>query len=136
MMMSDVSNKEIMQEIFSGLSKGDPQLFVESMADDFRWTVAGATKWSKTYDGKKAVLTELFGLLSSKLAGAITTTAHRFIADGDYVAVEARGSSTTKKGNPYNNIYCFVFRLADGKLREVTEYMDTELATAALGDSD
>lgn len=134
--MSDVSNKQIMQEIFSALSKGDPQLFVESMADDFRWTVAGATKWSKTYDGKKAVLTELFGLLSSKLTGVITTTAHRFIADGDYVVVEARGTSTTKKGSPYNNTYCFVFRLADGKLREVTEYTDTELATMVLGDPD
>jgi uncharacterized protein len=134
--MSDVRNKQIMQEIFSELSKGESKLFVESMADDFRWTVAGAAKWSKTFDGKHAVLTELFGLLGSKLAGPITTTAHRFIADGDYVAVEARGSSTTKAGAPYNNTYCFVFRLADGKLREVTEYMDTELATAALGDSD
>lgn len=35
---------------------------------------------------------------------------------------------------PYCNTYCFVFRLREGKLAELTEYMDTELATAALGD--
>jgi ketosteroid isomerase-like protein len=64
----------------------------------------------------------------------ITTIAHRFIAEGDHVVVEARGSNVTKAGVPYNNTYCFVFRLAGGKLAELTEYMDTELVTAVLGD--
>jgi hypothetical protein len=72
-------------------------------------------------------------LLGSTIDGPILTTAQRFIADGDFVVVEAQGKSTTKAGIPYNNKYCFVFRLAGGKLREVTEYMDTELATAAIG---
>lgn len=39
----------------------------------------------------------------------------------------------TKSGKPYNNTYCYVCRIVDDKLRELTEYMDTELATAALG---
>jgi uncharacterized protein len=134
--MSDLTNRQIIQNIFSEMARGESKLFVESMADDFRWIVAGATKWSTTFDGKKAVLTDLFGLLGSKLAGPIITTAQRFIADGDYVVVEARGQSTTKAGNPYNNSYCFVFRLADGKLKEVTEYMDTALTTATFGDPD
>lgn len=43
--------------------------------------------------------------------------------------------NVTKAGVPYNNTYCFVFRLADGKVREVTEYMDTALVAAALGGS-
>jgi ketosteroid isomerase-like protein len=60
--------------------------------------------------------------------------AQRILADGDFVVVEARGANVTKTGAPYNNNYCFVFRLAGGKLAEVTEYMDTELVTAALGD--
>lgn len=130
------TNKQIIQNIFSELARGESKLFVESMADDFRWILAGTNQWSRTYDGKKAVLTDLFGLLSSTIAGPIITTAQRFIADGEYVVVEARGKSTAKAGNPYNNSYCFVFRLANGKLKEVTEYMDTELATAALLDSD
>ncbi len=104
------------------------------MADDFRWTVT--TKWSRTYAGKQASLTELFGTLRSKIDGKITTATHRFIADGDYVVVEARGSNTTHAGIPYNNAYCFVFRLAGGKLKEVTEYLDTERVKAALGDPD
>jgi hypothetical protein len=132
--MSASENKQLMQHIFAELSKGNSEPFVESMSDDFRWTVTGSTKWSKTYDGKQAVLTELFGTLRSKISGRIRTTAHRFIAEGDHVVVEARGNNTTKKGRPYNNTYCFVFRIAEGKVKELTEYMDTELVTAALGD--
>jgi uncharacterized protein len=132
--MGATENKQLMQSIFAELSKSNSRPFVESMADDFRWTVAGTTKWSKTYEGKQAVLTELFGPLRARIEGNLKTTADRFIADGDYVAVEARGNNMTKTGVPYNNRYCFVFRLAKGKLKEVTEYLDTELVTAALGD--
>lgn len=104
------------------------------MADNFRWTVTGTTPWSRTYDGKNSVLKELFGTLRSKIAGHIKLTGHRFIAEGDSVVVEARGSNTTRTGKPYNNRYCFVFRLSEGKLLEVTEYLDTELLVTALGD--
>jgi len=130
--MSAAENKKLLQEIFTDLANGDSRKFVDSMADDFTWIVAGATNWSQTFRGKQAVLTELFGLLQTFLSGPVLTTADRFIADEDYVAVEARGQSTARNGRPYNNRYCFVFRVADGKLREVKEYMDTELASSVL----
>jgi hypothetical protein len=48
------------------------------------------------------------------------------------VVVEGRGQVTTKTGKPYDNSYCWIYRLADGKIKEITEYLDTELVTAAL----
>jgi ketosteroid isomerase-like protein len=134
--MGAAENKQLMQDIFAELSKGNSKPLVESMDDDFRWIVMGNTRWSKTYDGKQAVLTELFGVLSSKINDRIRTTALRFIAEDDLVVVEARGNNTTTTGKAYNNAYCFIFRIAEGKLKEVTEYLDTELVTAALGDSE
>jgi ketosteroid isomerase-like protein len=131
--MGAIENKQLMQRIFEELSNGNSDLLVASMADDFRWTVTGTTKWSRAYEGKQVVLAELFGALRARIKGRIRTTAHRLIAEGDFVVVEARGSSTTKSGVPYNNNYCFVFRLSDGQLKEVTEYFDTELVTATLG---
>lgn len=132
--MGAVENKEIVKQVFSELAKGNSQPFIERMADEFSWTITGTTKWSKTYHGKAAVISELFGALRSKLAPPITVVAERFIADEDYVVVEARGKNTTRDGIPYNNSYCYVFRLAQGKLKQMTEYLDTELVTAALGD--
>lgn len=127
-------NKQLMQDIFSELAKGNSQPLVESLADDFCWTVTGTTKWSRTYKGKHAVLTELLRPLVSQFADQYTNTAHRFIAEGDHVVVEFRGRVTTKAGKPYNNTYCWVCRIAEGKLQELTEYMDTELVTTTLGD--
>jgi ketosteroid isomerase-like protein len=131
--MSPTRNKQLMQRIFSELSTGNGELFRESLADDFTWTLIGTTPWSGTYRGKHAVLTELLDPLFSKFADRYTNTAQRFIAEGDHVVVECTGHVTTKAGLPYDNTYCWVCRIADGKLQELTEYMDTELVTAALG---
>jgi ketosteroid isomerase-like protein len=131
--MNAAENKQLMQIIFSELSKGNGKPFVECLADDFCWTIIGATKWSGTYRGKQAVVTELLRPLFSQFVDQYTNTAHRFIAEDDYVVIECRGHVTTKAGIPYNNTYCWVCRIAGGKLQELTEYMDTELLTAALG---
>ena len=131
--MTSAENKQLMQQIFAAMAEGNSKPFVEAMADDFAWTVMGGTQWSKTYAGKKAVLGELFAVLSSRIDGRIRTIPDRFLADGDHVVVQAHGNNMTKSGKPYNNQYCFVFRLEDGKLKELTEYMDTELVTKTLG---
>jgi ketosteroid isomerase-like protein len=77
---------------------------------------------------------ELLGTLREKIAGPVKITAERIIAEGNFVVVEARGDNLTKTGKPYCNRYCFVFRVCDGKLKELTEYLDTELVTAAFAD--
>ncbi|MGO9361826.1 MAG: nuclear transport factor 2 family protein [Xanthobacteraceae bacterium] len=132
--MRGTDNKALMQEIFRRLAEGDGALLFDSMAEDFRWIIGGTTSWSRSYDGKQAVLDELIVPLRARMAGRMKTVAHRFIAADDYVVVEARGHNRTRAGKPYNNAYCYVVRLRDGKLSELTEYLDTELVTAALGD--
>ena len=132
--MSSADNKRLMQEIFAALSKGDGKPFRDSLAEDVRWSLMGTTKWSGTYEGKRAVIKELLRPLFAQFADQYPNSAHRFIAEGDYVVVECRGRVTTKSGKPYHNSYCWVCRIADGKLQELTEYMDTALVAAALGD--
>lgn len=132
--MNTIANKKLMEAIFNDLANRDGTLFTDSMADDFRWINIGTTKWSKTHNGKQAVLRDLLAPLRARLTARSKTVAHRFIADGDHVVVEARGHNVTNAGLPYNNEYCFVFRLSEGKIREVTEYSDTALIAAVLGD--
>ncbi len=130
--MSAAENKQLLQHIFSELSNGNPGPFVESLADDVQWTIIGTTDWSKTFDGKQAVLVELLGPLSANFDAPMRVTAHRFIAEDDFVVVEGRGQATTRAGKLYNNTYCWVYRIADGKVKELTEYMDTQLAATSL----
>jgi uncharacterized protein len=129
--MSD-ENRRLIRNIFDALSTGDSRPFVALLADHVSWTVMGRTPWSGTYRGKPAVLKDLLGQLGARLADRYRATAERILADGDYVIVQARGQSTTKKGAEYNNEYCFVYRLEEGRITEVVEYLDTELLVKAL----
>ncbi|HJQ70877.1 MAG TPA: nuclear transport factor 2 family protein [Blastocatellia bacterium] len=132
--MSASENKQLIETIFSELSKGNSKPLADTFSDKVRWNISGSIKWSRTYDGKEAVFKQLLGPLASLVEGPIRLTAHRIIAEGDYVVVEARGNSTTKSGKDYNNTYCFVIRVVDGKIEELTEYMDTALAVAVFGE--
>jgi len=130
--MSTHDNKRLMQSLFAELAQGNGRPFVDSLADDFCWTLTGNTAWSRTYRGKQVVVDELLRPLFEQFATRYTNTAQRFIAEDDLVVVECRGNVETKSGRPYNNSYCWVCRIADGKLVELTEYMDTELVATAL----
>ncbi len=51
----------------------------------------------------------------------------------DHVVVEAKGDNVTRAGVRYDNDYCLVFRLEDGKIKEIREYCDSVLTEKALG---
>ncbi len=127
--MSTNANRQLMKDIFAELSKGNDAPFVEAMAEDMRWTWMGSGRWSKTFGGKRAVLDELWSAVRRTLAPPYKVVARRLIAEGDHVVVEAQGHNTTPDGRQYHNNYCWVCRIADGKIRELREYMDTQLVT-------
>ncbi len=130
--MSSSDNKRLLQQVFEHLARGDGGPFADLMADDFRWTITGKTAWSRTYEGKAAVQEELLRPLFAQFAGRYRNTAHRFIAEGEWVVVQCRGNVTTKRGHRYDNEYCYLCRFSEGKLRELIEYLDTELVTTVL----
>jgi uncharacterized protein len=126
------TNKQLLATIFEGLARGDAKAFRDSLAEDFCWTLTGTNAWSGTYRGREAVMQELMRPLFAQFATTYTNTAHRIIGEGEWVVVECRGNVQTKQGGRYDNRYCWVCRVREGKLAEVIEYMDTELVAKAL----
>jgi ketosteroid isomerase-like protein len=131
--MGASENKELIRNMFVELSKGNAEGFLGNLADNVRYTVIGTTKFSGTFNGKQELINKARAPLCAQRDGRISLTTDNFIADGDYVAMQARGKSNTKGGGTYNNTYCYVFRIANGKVQEATEYLDTELVTRAFG---
>jgi uncharacterized protein len=131
--MNADANKRLMQHLFDELSRGNDQPFLDAMGDDMQWTWMGSGPWSHTFDGKQAVVDQLWAAVRTTLQPPYTAVAHRFIADGEYVVVEATGQNITPDGKAYHNRYCWVCRIADGALREIREYMDTQLVTETFG---
>jgi uncharacterized protein len=130
--MGAVENKVLLQHAFVEVAKGNSRPFIELLADDVRWTIIGSTAWSRTYDGKQSVVEDLLRPLNKQLHGRNIISAHRFIAEDDHVVVEGRGRNSTTAGVRYHNEYCWVFRLTDGRVSELTEYADTQLIASAL----
>ncbi|MBM0106447.1 nuclear transport factor 2 family protein [Steroidobacter sp. S1-65] len=126
------SNRAIVTHIMEALSRGERQPFGDAMADDFTWHMMGTTAWSGTFAGKTDVRKRLIGPLFAQFGARYTNSPKRILADGDYVVVESRGNVTTKAGKPYCNTYCMVIRMREGKMVELTEYLDTELVSSAL----
>jgi uncharacterized protein len=131
--MSAAENKKLMEAIFASVALGERALFVDSLANDVTMRITGQYSWSQTFKGKEALFQDLYGYLGTLLAEGRRTIAHRFLADGDHVMVEGVGEMKTKAGVPYNNDYCLIYRLKDGKIVEIREYCDSALTEKILG---
>jgi hypothetical protein len=131
--MTAAENKEVVRNMFAELSKGNSQAFLDTIEDHVRFTIIGTGKYSGTFNGKQEFISKVLAPLGAQLEGGLTITPDNLVAEGDFVVMQSRGSSRTKSGGTYNNTYCHVFRLAKGKVQEVTEYLDTELVTKAFG---
>jgi ketosteroid isomerase-like protein len=130
--MSAADNKKLMQTIFAGVATGDRSLFVDALADDVTMTVTGQYSWSQTFHGKESVLRDLYGYVASLLKQRLTVP-FRLIADDEWVVVEARGDMVTHAGERYDNHYCLIYRIENGKIREIREYQDSTLCERVLG---
>jgi uncharacterized protein len=130
--MNATENKEIAQAAYTELAKGNGKPFLDLLGDDIRWRIIGTTEWSGTWEGKEAVRRDLLDPLFAQFATPYRNKAIRLVAEDDYVVIECRGDVTTKSGRPYRNTYCYVCRFEGGKVRELTEYCDTELLTKVL----
>ncbi len=125
--MSAAENKKLIQDVFDAWAGGDGMAFFNTLAEDVQWTVIGTSPVSRTYTSRQAFVDGAAKPLTAKLAGPIQPTVVNIIAEGDNVVLQWEGKATTKAGKPYNNSYCWVMRIADGKVKEGTAYIDTEL---------
>lgn len=131
--MGAAENKQLLQHVYAEISRGNTGPLLDHLADDVEWTIIGTTALSGSMRGKEEVIEKLLKPLRARLAdGPLVFTPERFIAEGEHVVMQARGQATAKTGKPYNNVYCIVARIVGGKIKEMTDYIDTELITAAL----
>jgi ketosteroid isomerase-like protein len=130
--MTAIENKTLVEGIMRARAQRNPEPFIAAMADDFVWRIIGSTAWSGDYVGKAEVHERLLKPLYAQFVAPTRITPKRILADADYVVVQCDGDATTVSGERYANTYCFVVRVEGGRLRELTEYMDTALVDRVL----
>jgi ketosteroid isomerase-like protein len=131
--MGVAENKHVVLDFYEAGARGDMDACFALLDDDITWTNIGNTKFSGTYSGKQALVEELLGPLFGQLKAGIASTIERLTAEDDVVVAQTAGTAETHDGTAYNNTYCQVIRIRDGKIAEVKEYFDTALVDAVFG---
>ena len=124
-------NKEVVLTFIKAMGNADSPTAATCLAEDAFTDAKGYGKFAgiRRYDA-------IVGTIGAfKLLFPTTGLQPEFksvTAEGDRVVVEFEGSAITSAGTAYNNQYCMVFTLANGKIKQVNEYFCNILADEVL----
>ncbi|MFJ7078934.1 nuclear transport factor 2 family protein [Streptomyces sp. NPDC098781] len=128
--MRDQDNKTICRQYIEAVGRGDDSAATALMADDFTHQLMGTSAFSGTR-GREGVA-ELVRMLGTITVSGVAFTITCMTEEDGVVCVEASGRSELVAGGSYNNVYCFVFTLRDGKVAAMREYFDTKYIDEVL----
>lgn len=125
------TSREVVEKCIEALNKGDAAGFLAAFSDDLDFNMPGTTPVSGRTHGLKNFVA-LVEKVASYLDVLITIKVTNFIVCGDWVVTESDGHGVTKKGKDYNNHYCHLWQVRDGKIVKFVEYNDTDLIERVL----
>ena len=115
-----------MVKTWTAFGQGDIKAAFANMDDNVSWLIPGNLPGvSGIKKGKDEILKFMSGG-GGLFPEGIKTEIRRTYCDGDTVVVELTNRGKVSNGNFYENEYCFVFELENGKVRRIREYVDTQ----------
>ncbi|MDA9610328.1 nuclear transport factor 2 family protein [Pseudomonadota bacterium] len=129
--MSSVTdqNKKITKEFFEALSNGSDEYLDFYTDESIIWTAGNnAIGGTRTKEEVVSFAQNILAAFPTGIKFYITG----ITAEEDRVAVEIDGEAVHASGETYNNQYHFLLIIKDGKILELKEYMDTQLAAKIL----
>jgi len=123
-------NKQVVVKFIEAMGKSDAATAATCITSDAFTLAKGFGKFAgvRQHDVILATIDAFKTLVPTGLSCVI----HTVTAEGDRVVVEFEGNATLVNDKPYNNQYCMVFSLRDGKIKQVNEYFCTKLADEVL----
>jgi uncharacterized protein len=130
--MTNEQKKALVTQTWTAFGKGDIKAAFANMSDNISWLVPGTTPGvSGLKRGKDEILKFMSGV-GTMFPEGLNSEIRKTFCDGDTVIVELTNRGKVSNGKTYENEYCFVFELEDGKVRRIREYVDTQKAKEIL----
>lgn len=128
------AQEQFVLDFFDALSSGDLERLRPFLTPDSVWKpmvrdIPGAGE----YHGQDIIDVFLAPVRGMFKPGDPKVHVGALISDGDIVAVESTSTGETQDGKIYDNSYAWVFRLKDGKLDRLHEYMDSHYVARLFG---
>ena len=124
--MSAADNKKLVQQIYADSANRSGTTFADNLADDASWIVTGQYSWSHEFKGKRCDPERPDGPFPLVLRRAAAHGGVQFHRRGRLCRGRGTGDNVTKAGLRYDNQYCMVFRIENGKIKEIKEYCDSD----------
>lgn len=133
-MSNDTEPKRVLQRYLDALVNGDVDTIRDSFTEDAIWTVKADLPIAGPWHGRAQVVDDFLSAAMSERfeAGSHVFTFPTMIADGDTIALEWHVSARNAAGEPYENDYCGIFVIRNGKIAAVREYLDSGYAAKVL----
>jgi len=123
-------NKQVALRFIEAMSTNDPAGAAATLAPDGAAVTKGFSKFAGTRKAELVIAAiESFKTLFPE---GLRLSVNTVLAEGDRVVVEAEGHGVTAEGKPYENQYCFVVTLRDGRIVQFNEYLCSALAEEVL----
>jgi hypothetical protein len=123
-------NKQVVLSFIDAMARGDATAAEPCITEDAYTLAKGFGKFAGVRHRDTILATiEAFATLVPE---GMQPTIDSVTAEGNRVVVEFEGNATLRNGESYNNQYCMVFTLRDGRISQVNEYFCTILADKVL----
>ena len=119
-----MSTRSIIETYMHNMFTGDFVASFDMFAPDGKYTIIGDTPVSGTYVGPEHIKRELVALLADRFLAPPVVTCTHIIVEGDRGVALGFGDGPAKFGHYRQRNYAFAFRIVDGKVAELIEFMD------------
>jgi hypothetical protein len=126
------TNKKLVKQAWGEFATRDPERVRAVFTPDAEWLAPARNATALALDGthhlvgRERIVRFLTSEFGTVFVADVTIDFRGVYADGDTVIVEERMRATLANGGHYDNDYCFIFEMEDGRIRRVREYMDTQ----------
>ena len=126
------ANLEIIRATYEGSSEENGRNLLAALAHDAEWTEAEGFPYAGTYVGPEAIIAGVFARLGSEWTG-YRAEVHTLLEDGDRVAAFGVYSGTyNATGKSMRAAFAHLYRVKDGKIATMTQYVDSAMVRKAL----
>lgn len=128
------SSESLIRKFFEQLNTGDMEN-VRPMVRDASWRpMVKGLGHAEEYRGD-AIVDEFLKPVRDAVfvPGDPKVSIDLLVADDDAVAVETAGTGKLRGGGDYDNRYAWFFRVKDGKIVEIREYLDSLYVAGLAG---
>jgi len=136
--MASEQNKRIIFDAWKAFASRDPKLIAACFTEDAEWLAPRGNATALALDapdhmiGPDAIVHFLAGKFPALFVRDVVVDFRSRYCEGDTVIVELRMQATLANGRKYDNDYCFIFELSNGRIARVREYMDTQKGRACI----